>query len=304
MNTCKNRCLVCEGESLEVLCRMASWYGIKMFHKVAICRDCGHIQAYPLFDEKEYSIVNRRFFGRKYLPDGQQNPDNSKKERKLNEQLSPYLREGLNILDIGAGEGWALDYFRKHDCRYFAIEAVARLSEAIRTRGGTVIGESLFDDVRGYEHFFDIVVFRAILEHMLSPSAALSRVRRFLHPDGLLYLSVPNAANFSIRKGFRTSYLRPVHISYFCEGNVLRLAHSAGFRAVRSQSSGAELSILLKRGSDKGLKNHNYYAQQKHFFRQQYRRAFVRDTFQIVRLYAARIRHRHIFADGLNEEKD
>jgi len=304
MNTCKDRCLVCEGRSLEVLCRMASSYGIKMFHKVAICRDCGHIQVYPLFDEKECSIVNKRFFGRKYLPAGRQNPDNFKKQDKLNERLSHYLRAGLNVLDIGAGEGWAMDCFRKRDCHYFAIEAVDRLAEAIQKRGGTMIGKSLFDDYADYENFFDIVVFRAILEHMLNPLAALSQIRHFLNSSGLVYLSVPNAANFSIKKGFRTSYLRPVHISYFCEGNVLRLAHSAGLRSVCSQSADTEMYFLLERGRDEGLRSHNYYAQQKRFFREQYRRAFLLDSFQIAKLCAIRIRNRYVFADRPNEENN
>jgi SAM-dependent methyltransferase len=304
MGTCEDQCLVCKSKSLEVLFRMASSHGVKMFHKVAICRDCGHIQVYPLFDEKECSIVNKRFFGGKYLPAGRQNPDNSRKERKLDERLSPYLRAGLNVLDIGAGEGWAMDYFRKHGCRYFAIEAVDRLAEAIRQRGGTVIGESLFDDYEGYEDFFDIVVFRAILEHMLNPSAALSRVRRFLNPDGLVYLSVPNASNFSIRKGFRTSYLRPVHISYFCEGNVLRLAHCAGLRPARSQSADTEMVFLLKQGSNEALRSCNYYAQQKRYFREQYRRAFLLDSFRMAKIWAVRIRNRYVFTDGPNEEND
>lgn len=304
MNTCEDRCLVCEGKSLEVLCRMASWYGIKMFHKVAICRDCGHIQVYPLFDEKECSIVNERLFSRKYLPGGRQSPDNSKKEKKLAERLTPYLRAGLNVLDVGAGEGWAMEYFRKHDCHYFAIEAVDRLAESIRKRGGTVIGKSLFDNFAGYENFFDIVVFRAILEHMLNPLAALSRIRRFLNSRGLVYLSVPDAANFSVRKGFRTSYLRPVHISYFCEGNVLRLAHSAGLRPVCSNSADTDMFFLLEPGSDEVLRSYNYYAQQKRIFMEQYRRAFLLDCFQMAKLGAIRIRNRFVLADRPNEEND
>ena len=304
MNTCKEQCLVCEGKSLEALCRMASWYGVKMFHKVAICRDCGHIQVYPLFDEQESAIVNKRFFGKKYLPAGIQNPHNSKKENKLDERLSPYLRAGLNILDVGAGEGWAMDYFRKHDCRYFAIEAVARLAETIRERGGTVIGKSLFDHGEDYENFFDVVVFRAILEHMLNPLAALSRVQHFLNSSGLVYLSVPNAANFSVRKGFRTSYLRPVHISYFCGGNVLRLAHSAGLRPVCAQSADMDVFFLLERGRDEVPRNHNYYAQQKRYFREQYRRVFLLDSLHIAKLCTIRIRNRYLSAEGPNEEND
>lgn len=261
---------------------MASLYCPNMFRKIVICQDCGHIQVYPLFDEKEYAIINKKFFDRKYLQGGSQNPENYKKEDKLAERLSSYIRKGLNVLDVGAGEGWAMDYFQKNNCHYFAIETVDRLAETIKKRGGTIIGKSLFEGYHDYEHFFDIVIFRHILEHMLCPSDALSRVKRLLNSDGLIYLALPNAANCSIKKGFRTSYLRPVHISYFCQYNVLNLASRLELKAIHSQAN-KELFFLLRHGRDDYPQVCNYYGQQKKYFREQCRRAFWLDNYKIAK---------------------
>jgi len=292
MSPYKDKCLVCGSVCgsgfLEVLCRMVSLYCPNIFRRVAICQNCGHIQVYPIFDQNEYAVINKHFFDKKYLREERQNPDNVKKENRLSERLSSYIREGLNVLDIGAGEGWAMAYFRKNNCNYFAIEAVDRLAEAIAKRGATVIGKSLFDDYRDYEHFFDIVIFRHILEHMPNPSEALSKAKRFLNSDGIIYLALPNAANSSVRKGFRTSYLRPVHISYFCQGNVLRLAQRLGLKAIYSQAN-EELFFLLKHGRDNSLQSCNHYEQQKKHFRDQHRKAFWFDNYRTVRFVVKNI---------------
>lgn len=282
------KCLACRSQSLEILCHMFSKHCPKLFQKVVICQDCGHIQIYPLFDEKEYAVINESFFSQKYLISGKENPDNIIKEKKLDERLSSYLKEGSKVLDVGPGEAWAMRYFKKRNCNYFAIEQVDRLALSIQKRGGKIIGKSLFESYPDYESYFDIVIFRHTLEHMLNPSEALLKLKYFLNPKGLIYLALPNAVNFSIKKGFRTSYLRPVHISYFCEGNVLRLAQSVGLKAICKQSN-FEIFVLLMQGIDNSLISHNFYAQQKDYFLKMKRKTFFKDFYKIGKFYAKKV---------------
>ncbi len=288
MSKSEDKCLVCQNRALESLCRIFSAYSSYGYRKIVICRNCGHIQVYPLFTEQEHTDINKCFFGNKYLIAGEQNPDNATKEDRLSSRLSLYIRERLNVLDIGAGEGWAMDYFQKNNCHYFAIEAVDKLAESAEKRGATVIGKSLFDDYPDYEHFFDIVILRHVLEHMLNPSDALSKIKCFLNSDGLIYLALPNAGNFSVKKGFRTSFLRPIHISYFCQGNVLRLTHNLGLKVICSQADG-ELFFLLKPGTDSSFQSCNHYEQQKKLFCEQYRKAFWLDNYKIAKLFIRNI---------------
>lgn len=142
--TLNTKCLVCESLSLEPLCYMASPILPKMFRKVAICQNCGHIQCYPLFQNKEFSLLNENYFGRNYLVSDKPNiSNNSRKEKKLDERLSSYLKEGHKVLDVGPGEAWAMGYFQEKHLDYFAVEPVPRLALSIEKRGGTVIGKSL-----------------------------------------------------------------------------------------------------------------------------------------------------------------
>jgi SAM-dependent methyltransferase len=209
--------------------------------------------------------------------------NNSKKLTKLDERLSSYLRDGLNVLDVGAGEAWAMAYFQERNCNYFAIEAAERLASLIQKRGGKVIGKSIFDSYPEYESRFDIIIFRHILEHLLDPRRGLLAIRNLLNADGLIYLALPNASNPSAHhKGFRTSFVRPVHVSYFCEGNVLRLAHSVGLAPVRSEAL-AEIFCLLKHGSSQSFENVNYYAKQKEVFSIRRRQTVLQDSVNVIR---------------------
>jgi len=278
-----DQCVVCANSNLEPLFFGYSRHNPRLFHRVAVCRDCGHIQLYPLFREDEYAIINDRFFEKQYMVGDHENVENnSKKLRKMDERLSLYLRDGLNILDVGAGEAWTMEYFQQKNCNYFAIEAVDRLASLIHERGGKVIGKSIFDNYSKYESRFDIIIFRHVLEHLLNPTKALLALRNLLNTDGLIYLALPNASNPSIHKGFRTSFVRPVHVSYFCEGNVLRLAHSVGLDSTHSESIG-EIFCLLKHGSNEDFENENYYMKQKEVFLMKGKQALIKDFVKIIR---------------------
>lgn len=276
-------CLVCEGTDLEKILFMYSPYNPKFFNGVAICRDCGHIQVHPLFSEDEYKKINGRFFGDQYMVDGKQNmPNNAKKLKELDDRLSPYIREGMNVLDVGAGEGWSMDYFKQRKCNYFAIETVARLADSIHERGGKIIGKTIFDDCSDHEEYFDIIVFRMVLEHMLNPKESLLILKNMLKPTGFMYLILPNTANPSLKKGFRVSFLRPVHISYFCLGNLLRLANSVGLKSCYSEAKGL-IYCLLQKGIDNSFKQHNYYTKQKEIFLTAGKRSLVNDSISILK---------------------
>ena len=206
--------------------------------------------------------------------------DNSKKQERLNQRLLAYIKEDFDVLDVGAGEAWAMDYFMVKKCNYFAIEAVDKLSESIEARGGKVIGKTVFDNYLDYKASFDIIIFRHVLEHLLNPKAALKNLKNMLKEDGMIYLVVPNAADPGIKKGFLSSFIRPVHISYFCEGNIQYLANLVGLNVLHSEVKG-EIYCLLEHGDGFVDEKNNYYLEQKQTFLKRKKEAFVIDTVNI-----------------------
>jgi len=276
------KCLVCDGNKLESLILFYSRFLPKFFRRVSICVNCGHIQVYPMFNEKELKNINDRFFGGLYLRTNKQDHlNNYKKLNKLKNKLAPIIKENMNILDVGPGEAWALEYFQKNRCNYYAIESVTKLADSIIARGGEVIGSDIFKKYEKYNSFFDIIIFRHVLEHLLEPKLSLKILKNLLQNDGIIYLALPNAERPSKKKGFRTSFIRPVHVSYFHVDNVKRISHYAGLTPLQIDTSG-EIFMLLGHSKKNDQSIINKYTTQKNVFLKIAKETLFQDYFKIA----------------------
>ena len=132
-----DKCLVCNGEKFEPLNFYYSRFLKKLFHRISICVECGHVQVSPLFSEEELEKINHQFFSSLHMNRNKQELSKDQmKLSKLDKSLSDFISEGMDILDVGAGEAWTMDYFQQKKCNYFAIEAVPSLADLIKARGG------------------------------------------------------------------------------------------------------------------------------------------------------------------------
>ncbi len=212
---------------------------------MAICASCGHVQHYPLYSQEEMAKINVGFFSHRAENTSQQLEANSRRMQKLMKTLGPFLADGMNVLDVGAADGWAMEELVRAGCHYSAIEAVDALADAIRGRGGAVVGASLHADYpTELMGSFDLVIMRHVLEHLLDPVTDLQRAKEFLKRAGMIYVALPNSANPRWGKGFRTHFLRPTHVSYFHIDNLIRMAARVGLAPKATQCNG-ELSIVF-----------------------------------------------------------
>jgi 2-polyprenyl-3-methyl-5-hydroxy-6-metoxy-1,4-benzoquinol methylase len=85
---------------------------------------------------------------------------------------------------------------------------------------------------------FDVVVCADVLEHLASPEAMLARIHQWLHPDGILLVSLPNIANISIRAALLAGRFRYTdrgildrsHFSFYTRSSARELLERSGFR--------------------------------------------------------------------------
>ena len=284
-------CLVCESKNINPFLTFYSKYLPKLFKKIAICNDCSHVQIYPLFDDIEYEKINNEFFGDMYMVANQTNTKNNfDKINRIDNYLSAYIEKGMAVLDVGGGESWALQFFLKKECSFNAIEMVPRLAKLIEKKGGNVIGKSIYHDYSKYKNSFDIIIFRHVLEHLIYPKKALLKLKKLLSSNGVIYLVVPNGAEPTknkgfkniLKKGFRTSFLRPIHISYFSSENIINLASSIGLNAVKTDDPD-ELVFILKHGKIKTHVN-NLNSVVKQTYLKIARKTFFNDYLKISKI--------------------
>ena len=101
-----------------------------------------------------------------------------------------YLRAGSKILDIGCGQGVALELFSNHGFFPVGITLGSEDLKVCREKGFEVyeMDQSFLDFEDGR---FDFIWCRHCLEHSTFPYYTLSELFRVLKSNGCLYIEVP-----------------------------------------------------------------------------------------------------------------
>ena len=274
-------CIVCNSNLLEPLTKFYRFNNRPKFRNVYICKDCGHIQLNPTNIQSSIKDINNNFFTKKYRSDLVEE-NNKKKLSKFIDRLENKLnREGGNALEVGPGSGFLIDYFLENNFTYYFIESIEKFSENLINKGGIRATKDLFTFDGAIENKFDFIVIRHVIEHLDRPKLALQILNKYLKPGGNLYLALPNGVNFNnIIKGFRTSFLRDPHLSYFSAMNIMRVIRSVGLTIVDEETNG-ELYFLLKKGSlDFEWKNE--YQSNKNTYRRFLKQSFNVDLKKIL----------------------
>jgi SAM-dependent methyltransferase len=93
-----------------------------------------------------------------------------------------------------------------------------------------------------HENQFDLAYLGDVLEHLLSPAAAIRKFGRILSPGGLLVLALPSVTNLpSMRLGFaaykalgrqRRMDIPPYHLYEFTPATIRKMLAKNGFSVV------------------------------------------------------------------------
>jgi SAM-dependent methyltransferase len=118
--------------------------------------------------------------------------------------LKRYLsrRQDLEILEIGTGSGFFLDFAREvfPKSRFSGVEYDERLLAETASRAphaNLIQGNAEnFDLGQGR---FDLVVSFQVIEHLYNPGAMLDKVRAHLKPGGVFLVTTPNLSGLGAR---------------------------------------------------------------------------------------------------------
>lgn len=248
-------CDVCGGEDFERLATLRSPRLPGLALPVGICRRCGFVTQYPRLPSDQYRAVNSIWFSHMFGKDAPNISDQATKFGKWElmwQRIGRYYPAGpAALLDVGAGQGWAIEFLRS---RYPAMPATAieqwgPCQDYIRNQLGAEVVDVDITDAwpAGLAGRFDLVIFRHTIEHLEEPLAALERVATALAPGGHCYLVAPNALSITPGNAMATNYFRPVHLHYFNAETLTALAARAGLAATVVDGGGGEVWGLYRR---------------------------------------------------------
>ncbi|GAB3848155.1 hypothetical protein GCM10028822_10580 [Hymenobacter terrigena] len=166
---------------------------------------------------------------------------------RLRHWVLEQLREAKgtgSFLDIGSGEGWALDYFQRQgwdvlglDFSSFSLEKFhPALREKLRTG-------DLYEEVQklvASGQQFDVLWLDNVLEHVLEPADLLHLCRRLIKPGGVLMVDVPNDFSALQQHLLDTGQIDrpfwvvlPDHLSYFTQSGLRNLAEATNWHIAK-----------------------------------------------------------------------
>jgi SAM-dependent methyltransferase len=115
----------------------------------------------------------------------------------------PYLRPGLDVLDVGCGPGTiTIDFARRiDDGTVVGVDSSSEVLEEARRAAGQLRNVRFeTGDVYGLEYpddSFDIVHAHQVLQHLSDPVTALREMRRVCRPDGVIAVRDADYASFA-----------------------------------------------------------------------------------------------------------
>ncbi len=163
------------------------------------------------------------------------------KHRVLQQELG---NQSKRLLDVGCGEGFILDYFKKQgwdvlglDYSEFGVQQ--QNPDCLPNLHVGDVYESL-TALREAGETFSIIWLQNVLEHVIDPLQLLRQLHALAAPGAMLVVEVPNdfsalQADLQQRELVNRPYwvAIPDHISYFSRASLVSLAGAANWQARR-----------------------------------------------------------------------
>ena len=168
-----------------------------------------------------------------------------------------YAKRGGSLLDLGAAGGELGAAVREHFRRTFGFEYQVDCLCDLRGRFDQALITDL-ETVKRLPRGVDAIVLADVLEHLRDAPAILKLVRGSLARDGILFVSVPNIANITVRLGLlfgvfeyrERGILDNTHLRFYTMRTIRREIENAGFRVVAVRGSSVPLRLILGRTPD------------------------------------------------------
>ncbi len=202
------------------------------------CRRCGLVMLHPQPSDDELArIYSEDYFevtGRATDPEGARR---AKKDtfRRIYKMLDGKVPQGATVLDIGGGEGFAMEVAREMGMEPYGLELSESAAAQLREKFGP--GRIFHTNIDDFDTDlrFDVITMFDLIEHVRAPHEVMAKAARLLKPDGWLMLTTPDIGSLSARLMRKYwVHLKREHLYYFDKKTIARLLETH-FNVMRIQ---------------------------------------------------------------------
>lgn len=198
-----------------------------VFVSIMKCSKCGLVfsspQPIPLELAQHYDQELENYFNEEQL---NTNPLIISEIISKFEKITQSKLKNKFVLDVGTGAGTLALGLISEGATVTALEPSKKFYEKskdiLSEYESQVINKSI-EEVEFEKKSFDLVILSAVLEHLPQPEIALQKIEKWLKPNGVVYITVPNAnwlisnlinSYFKLKLKPSVTNLSPMHPPY------------------------------------------------------------------------------------------
>jgi 2-polyprenyl-3-methyl-5-hydroxy-6-metoxy-1,4-benzoquinol methylase len=168
---------------------------------------------------------------------------------------------GRRLLDVGAADGFLAEKLCGQGFDVTCLEGNSSLAERAKTRCSALIVADLDGNLPELQASFDAIVYGDILEHLKDPLRVLRGLNRYLKPDGVAIISVPNVSHLWVRYRLLTGkfeyadrgILDRTHLRFFTLSSFQQFLRDANLQIVQLLSTPVPLPLLVPQRYQGGI---------------------------------------------------
>ncbi len=185
-------------------------------YEIRVCPECKHLFTNPLPSVQVLDYFYNSDSFSSHLLNSNQNEYIKKENVSKWELIRKFKSSGL-LLDIGCGVGNFISLGKNYNFEVAGIEGSNKLADYGKNTLGLNITETSLENCP--EDFIkaDVITLWDVLEHIKSPKRAIDKLKKFLKPDGIIIVGVPNANSLdaSIFGPHWIGFWVPLHLHHF-----------------------------------------------------------------------------------------
>jgi len=166
----------------------------------------------------------------------------------------------LHVLEIGCGTGETGELLKKEfGVKYITgVDIESSVIEAAGQRLDRVIQADIEKaELDVEEGSVDFVLLADVIEHLTDPWRAIQKLERYLKPNGLMLISVPNLQHWRNilnlilgRWDYTSSGMMDItHLRFFTKRTIQKLLVEAGFKLLKIQGNSGKICNFLNRAT-------------------------------------------------------
>ncbi len=147
--------------------------------------------------------------------------------------IKGFLNRKMRLLEIGCSAGMFLFHIKDYVREVVGIDFDSKAADFTSEKCSSRVFDTDIEDADLNEEYFDIICMFQLLEHVKNPYEFLKRHAKYLKPNGIIYVEVPNLRDaliyaYNCPNHYRF-YFHPAHLWYFTAKSLGLLMKKAGF---------------------------------------------------------------------------